>query len=266
MIVMGGLWLHPISFALIGLIIIAGLQYELSGIIKGGKPGDHREHSGLIISFLIYIVSSLVAFGFIDHKWLLLSIIIIPFIFIRELYKQRPGHIEYLAKLLFSIIYTTLPYILMLFVSRGNSGLDTLLSFNQSQFNAGIVIAFFILLWVNDTGAYLAGSTMGRHRLFERISPKKSWEGFAGGLLATLIVAWAISGWFDFFTLVDWLIIALLITVGSTFGDLFESLIKREKGIKDSGSILPGHGGFLDRFDGVAIAFPIVYLYITFFA
>jgi phosphatidate cytidylyltransferase len=106
---------------------------------------------------------------------------------------------------------------------------------------------------------------MGKHKLFKRVSPKKSWEGFFGGVVATLAVAWAISGWIDITGITGWMIIAVLISVGGTFGDLVESMLKRSAGAKDSGSIFPGHGGFLDRFDSVLFAWPLMYLFITFF-
>jgi phosphatidate cytidylyltransferase len=123
-------------------------------------------------------------------------------------------------------------------------------------------MGFFILLWTSDTGAYLAGKNFGRTKLFERISPKKTVEGSLGGLILSLGVAYGISFWFDDVTRIDWMVIALLIVVFGTFGDLFESLLKRNLMIKDSGTLLPGHGGVLDRFDGLFLAVPAVFFYL----
>ena len=126
-------------------------------------------------------------------------------------------------------------------------------------------MSFFIFIWINDTGAFLVGITIGHHRLFERISPKKSWEGFAGGLIFSLMTAWIFSLFYDNFSLIQWLGFSLTISISSTFGDLCESLLKRTIHIKDSGHILPGHGGLLDRFDSVLLAAPAAYIYLQIF-
>ena len=99
----------------------------------------------------------------------------------------------------------------------------------------------------------------------ERISPKKSWEGFIGGVILTCLVAWLLSGWFGLLDPFEWIIVAVILAVTGTFGDLAESMLKRSTGIKDSGTIMPGHGGFLDRFDSTLLAFPMVFLFISFF-
>jgi phosphatidate cytidylyltransferase len=122
------------------------------------------------------------------------------------------------------------------------------------------------LLWTSDTGAYLAGRSFGKHKLFERISPKKTWEGSIGGFILVTIVAYTLSHFelFDAIDTVDWLIVGALIVIFGTYGDLFESLLKRNLRIKDSGTILPGHGGVLDRFDGLFLAVPAVFFYLLF--
>ena len=131
--------------------------------------------------------------------------------------------------------------------------------------NPYFALAIFVFVWVNDTGAYLVGSMLGKRRLFERISPKKSWEGFYGGLAFVLITS-QIFAWFmpatNWYT---WLGLAGTIVVFGTWGDLIESLMKRTLGVKDSGHVLPGHGGMLDRFDSVMMAIPAAYIYIELF-
>jgi phosphatidate cytidylyltransferase len=126
-------------------------------------------------------------------------------------------------------------------------------------------MGFLIILWSNDTGAYLSGRALGRTKLFERISPNKTWEGFIGGVLLAMGVAFGLSYWFGTLTKLEWVMIAAIIGIFGTLGDLVESMLKRSLGIKDSGSILPGHGGFLDRFDGLLIAAPLVYILLTLF-
>jgi phosphatidate cytidylyltransferase len=125
-----------------------------------------------------------------------------------------------------------------------------------------ILVGFFIILWIYDSGAYVFGVSFGKHRLFERISPKKSWEGFIGGSIVAISAANVISVFFTELRLFDWLIISAIIIVFGTFGDLVESLLKRELNIKDSGNILPGHGGILDRFDGIFLSVPIIFAYL----
>lgn len=127
------------------------------------------------------------------------------------------------------------------------------------------VLALFVLIWLNDTGAYLVGSLLGKHRLFERISPKKSWEGFAGGLALAVIASQVLATLDPLHGWMQWLGLALVVVAFGTWGDLIESLLKRTLAVKDSGHILPGHGGMLDRFDSVLLALPATYIYIELF-
>ena len=133
------------------------------------------------------------------------------------------------------------------------------------SFNTLLPLSVFVFLWVNDTGAYCVGSLLGRHKLFPRISPGKSWEGCIGGAVFVLAAAYLIGEYIDMGILntLQWLGLGLVVVVFGTWGDLVESLFKRTLGIKDSGNILPGHGGMLDRFDSSLLAIPaaVVYLY-----
>jgi len=133
----------------------------------------------------------------------------------------------------------------------------------NNEFNYEILLGFFILNWSSDTGAYLAGNAIGKHKLFERISPKKTIEGSIGGMILTLTMAYFISKYFDQVSLLDWIIIAVLIVVFGTIGDLFESMLKRKADVKDSGKLIPGHGGILDRFDSILFSAPVVFVYLN---
>lgn len=128
------------------------------------------------------------------------------------------------------------------------------------SFGAQVVLALFLLLWINDTGAFCVGCTMGKHRLFERISPKKSWEGFYGGLIfcivAGILFATVFSNYFHGYSMTQWIIFGAVTSIIGTWGDLSESLIKRTLKVKDSGKIIPGHGGILDRIDSLLLAVP----------
>ncbi len=182
-----------------------------------------------------------------------------------ELYRKQEKPFDSLSHTFFSILYTAVPFSMFPFSAFSHSGIDSLLHHNNIIFSPGIVVGFFILLWTNDTGAYLVGVSIGRHRLMERISPKKSWEGFFGGLFIAAVVAWLLSGWLGVVDRTGWIAISIIVSIAGTYGDLIESMLKRSMGVKDSGTVMPGHGGFLDRFDSVIISFPLVYLYISLF-
>ena len=137
--------------------------------------------------------------------------------------------------------------------------------FLKNQFEPIAIIGVFILIWVNDTFAYLVGKKWGKNKLFEAVSPKKTIEGFIGGLFFTIIFAFILSISFLFFTFENWIIIAIIVSVFGTVGDLLESKLKRIAKVKDSGKIMPGHGGLLDRLDSVIFVAPFVYLYLILF-
>jgi phosphatidate cytidylyltransferase len=163
------------------------------------------------------------------------------------------------------VFYIGVPFSMFPFSAFSHSGLSSLISHGGITFSPGIIIGFFLLIWANDTGAYLMGISFGRHRLMERISPKKTWEGFFGGIITAAIVAWLLSGWLGVVNPVQWVIISVIVSIAGTYGDLVESMLKRSSGVKDSGTVMPGHGGFLDRFDSAIISFPLVYLFISLF-
>jgi len=136
---------------------------------------------------------------------------------------------------------------------------------DNRAYNFEIMMGCLFILWASDTGAYFAGTFLGKRKLFERISPKKSWEGFFGGALLALIFAYGLSIYLHTLSVFQWMVVAIIIIVGGTFGDLVESLLKRSIEIKDSGNSIPGHGGFLDRFDGLFISAPFIVAYLEVF-
>jgi len=261
---LGGFWLHPVTFFLTGLFILSGAQYEYFRIIR--STGINAQMiPGMITGIAVYILATLVASGLLGFRFLLLLIPFIAIIMIIELYRRQVKAFVSLAHTMFSIIYTTPPFSLFPFSAFGREGINSIIPCEGSIFSPGIVIGFFLLLWVNDTGAYITGITLGKHRLMERISPKKSWEGFAGGIIFSVLSALLLSGLLGVLDTRAWIIVALIVAVSGTFGDLIESMLKRSTGIKDSGAIMPGHGGFMDRFDSTLLSFPLVFLFIVFF-
>jgi len=262
--ILGGFWLHPVSFFLTGLIILTGTQYEYYLMIRntGVKP---QMIPGMATGITTYIISTLIAAGKLPWKFLLVVVPIITVVMVTELYRREEKPFDSLAHTLFPILYTAVPFSMFPFSAFTHTGLDSLLPHGVTAFSPGIIVGFFILLWTNDTGAYLFGISLGRHRLMERISPKKSWEGFFGGLIIAAVAAWLLSGWLGVVDRKGWIIISVIISISGTYGDLIESMLKRSVGLKDSGTIMPGHGGFLDRFDSAVISFPLVFLFITLF-
>jgi phosphatidate cytidylyltransferase len=262
--VMAGFWIHPISFFITGLIMLAGTQYEYYTMIRGTgiKP---QTIAGIIAGIILYSVSTLVASHSVPGNFFLVMLPVIFIIILIELYRKEEKPFDSLAHTFFAILYCAVPFSVFPFAAFSQPGINSLLPHGNISFSPGIVLGFFILLWANDTGAYLAGISFGNHRLMERISPKKSWEGFFGGLIAASLVALLISGWLGVIGKMHWINIAIIISLAGTYGDLAESMLKRSAGVKDSGSVLPGHGGFLDRFDSTIMSFPLVYLFILLF-
>lgn len=191
----------------------------------------------------------------------------IMYVFINELYAKRKDPFTYAAKLLAGHLYISVPI--------GVLGTIALNGFNPLFWNYSpiLVFALLIIIWVYDTGAFVTGMTFGKHRLFERISPKKSWEGFWGGVGFALLASWGIyailenyiiEGFSNPMDIYEWLGFGAVVVVSATMGDLTESLLKRTYGVKDSGKILPGHGGMMDRFDSVFMAAPAAAVYLNF--
>lgn len=262
--VLGGFWLHPVSLVITGFILALGTQYEYYLMIR--KEGVSPQLlPGMITGAISYLLAAGIAAGIIPLKYFLAIIPVFFLVMICELYRKKEKPFDSIAHTLFGVFYTVMPFSLIPFSAFSHSGIETLLPHNITGFSPGIIVGFFILLWANDSGAYLIGVAFGKHRLLERISPKKSWEGFFGGVLLSGIAAWLISGWLGVVTPFLWIMISLIIAVTGTYGDLIESMLKRSIGVKDSGNIMPGHGGFLDRFDSTIISFPLVFLFITLF-
>ncbi|MBN1199398.1 MAG: phosphatidate cytidylyltransferase [Bacteroidales bacterium] len=251
-----GFWMFATLFL---LIAIFGL-WEFYSILATETVNPQRTY-GTVAGALIYLS---VIFGFhpdfprpatdpfIVPLLTALPLLFLPFVI--EIYRKKPQPLVNIALTLTGILYIAFPLALLNLLN----GKEAVRCLQLPVILAG----FFILTWFYDTGAYLYGSAFGKHKFFERISPKKTWEGTIAGALVAFATAIGLHFLAPEISLPDWLVIAFLIVLFGTFGDLAESLFKRSLTIKDSGSILPGHGGILDRFDTMFISIPFVFLYL----
>ena len=273
-IVITAVWFNSISnFLLFLAILIVGL-FEF---YRFAKSLDYypNEKIGIAVGVITYTLSYLVAANILMLNVFVLILPLLLFVFIMELYRQKKHPIINISITIMGLFYIVLPLSLVHFLVfspqniLGTDSADIINSFPtlklDSQtvyYHSFIIIGYFIIQWVSDTGAFVFGVSLGKHRLFERISPKKSWEGAIGGFIATIGAAFLAHYFYPQLDLIHWIVISLIITFFGIFGDLIESLFKRSVNVKDSGKIMPGHGGILDRFDSTLIALPMVYSYL----
>ena len=190
-------------------------------------------------TIFVYVGVTLFLTVFCSFAWILLA--------------KKEEIVSHLGKIFLSVVYIVIPFVLM-----------AQIPFLHNDFNYAktVILGVFILIWTNDTFAYLVGKNFGRIKLFKVISPNKTVEGFIGGMVFCFVASYFIAQYFIELSLIQWLVIALLVSVFGVLGDLIESMFKRQAGIKDSSNFIPGHGGFLDRFDSVIFAAPFIFIYL----
>jgi phosphatidate cytidylyltransferase len=210
---------------------------------------------GTLTGMLIYTFTFLAQKSYIDADVLFLVFPFGSIIFFIKLYKKSDVKpFTNIAYTFLGILYVAVPFALL-----------HVIAFSTGVYRFEIVTGILLLTWASDTGGYFAGTLFGKTSLFKRISPKKSWEGFVGGAILTLLIAYFISLFVDIFPMWKWMTIGLLTVIAGTYGDLVESLFKRSIKIKDSGASIPGHGGFLDRFDAMLLSLPFIAAFLRLF-
>lgn len=249
-VLLGSTFLGQFSFSvLFGIITLLGVLEFYTLAEKANVQA--QKIMGVLTSVTLFFCCALIASETYDVKLLLLVVPLVFSIFILELYTFSANPFTNIAYTILGIVYVALPFSLLNFIT----------SFSGA-YSYEILFGFFFILWSNDSGAYLVGSAMGKKKLFPRVSPGKTWEGSIGGAVASFAVAYFISQWYTVISLTDWLVVAAILVVVGTLGDLVESLFKRSIQVKDSGKVLPGHGGILDRFDSLIVATPFVFTYL----
>lgn len=254
--IMIGAILHgAVSYIMLMAFIIAVMNYEFIAITSG-KNFTIMKFLTVFTSVSIFTVSAIRHAAGYPLEIMLIPLIPMFFIYISMLYERKHEAYGDLMAMITSIAYTALPFTLTNLIAFGDDG----------SYNGILILSMFIILWGSDVGAYLFGMSLGQKfgkKLFPSISPKKSWIGFAGGLVTAAVAGIVLqkAGWIET-GMADAVIISVIINIFGVFGDLAESQLKRNFGVKDSGKIMPGHGGLLDRFDGALIGFPMAVIYI----
>ena len=254
-IMLAGIIIHPFVFAPVFAIILFFTQSEFYKISEQAKFSPQKIF-GLILGVLLFILFFLSAKNIIPQSFILLSIPFLFFVFIVELFREKSNTLKNGAITLLGLIYVALPFSLLNFiVFRQTSG--------SSNYYPWILVGIFFIIWIYDSMAYVSGSLLGKHKIAAKISPAKSWEGLIGGTIFAVIMGIVNAVLFQEISMFNWIVIAIITVIFGTIGDFFESKLKRGIGIKDSGNILPGHGGLLDRFDSLLFAIPVIFVWLS---
>ncbi len=250
-VIIGSILLGSIAFATVFSIICAFAVHEFHKITNHKQDVEVMPWIPIVGALILFLCSYLSAAELIHFPVYIIYGCFLIFAFVIELFRQKVNPVHNWAYFLLGQVMVALPFALLSYIYFINNYTNTLL-----------LLSIFITIWVNDSFAYLFGVSFGKHRLFERVSPKKSWEGFMGGAIGALISGYVFSMYLDQYSLFEWILMSELIIIFATLGDLIESLLKRTLDVKDSGNAIPGHGGLLDRFDSMLMVVPVVYLYL----
>jgi phosphatidate cytidylyltransferase len=252
-LVVGGIWYSQWSYLIVFGILALLTLTEFYNLLKLAGIASNKL-LGIAIGIMLFLAVFMIESAYWPTKTLWIFLPVSFLIFLIELYRKADKPFTLIAFTFLGLFYVAIPYSLL-----------TVSAFVDGIYQPSIVFGILILIWGNDIGGYFAGRFLGKHKLFERISPKKTWEGSFGGALLSVSVAVGLALVFPILGMVQWLTISAIIVVFGSFGDLIESMLKRSLDIKDSGSMIPGHGGFLDRFDSLVFALPFIVSYLKLF-
>ncbi|MCF8380512.1 MAG: phosphatidate cytidylyltransferase [Bacteroidales bacterium] len=252
LIILVAVYAHILSLYVLLLVVLIFSLNEFYTLLFKLKFLPYKLF-GITAAMLLFTLNFLVAINLLDPRFLLLNLFFISLLPIIPLFYHTKSFVQSWATTLIGWIYIVIPMSAFAFISQ-----------MTGKYEPVLIMSVFIIIWTFDSFAYLSGSLLGKHKMFPGISPKKSWEGFAGGLLLSLVLVFFLSPAAEILSRTEWLLLTVVIVITGTLGDLIESGIKRNVGVKDSGKFLPGHGGFLDRFDSLLFALPFVYLYLIF--
>ena len=264
-VIMVGGFMSPRTMVALFALITGLTVWEFTGLVNQRKGVTVNRFISTVAGVYFFLAVAAFRMGITSNFIIIVPYLLtIVYLFISELYLKQEDPVNDWAYTMLSQLYIALPFsmINVLGFELAEDGVSC-------HYNMLLPLCVFIFLWLNDTGAYCSGSLFGKHKLFPRISPGKSWEGSIGGGILVMIVAAFIgyytneNGQISQLSVLGWVGLGLIVVVFGTWGDLVESLFKRTLGIKDSGKIMPGHGGMLDRFDSSLMAIPasVVYLY-----
>ncbi len=260
-IMVAGHYTGEYTFSLLFFIIAAGCLWEFFGLTLDLHTRRDKIRKTIAVAlglmpFVLVTTLSLLKIKDPENFITLSSLLFSPFvftIFIYELYSHSKEPFANIAFMILGLFYIGVPFALVDFIA-----------FDGDNFNSRIVLGLLVLTWVNDTGAYLTGSMIGKTPLFPRISPNKTWEGSSGGFITTLVFGYLLSLVFTEIPLAQWMGLAVIVAIFGGLGDLVESMLKRSVNVKDSGDLLPGHGGLLDRFDAFIFVVPFATAYLLY--
>ena len=254
----GSMWLGKSSFAVLFLLVTMCSVKEFCSLVEKYKNTTFNKWWAILGGGYLFAAFFAVCHCGIEHKLPIFApyIALVVYVFIQQVFGTKGSKLDNFAYFTLSQVYTALPFALLNILSTCRAG-------EGETYSMLLPLSIFIFIWCNDSGAYCIGCLIGRHKMFERISPKKTWEGLFGGVAVAIGASVVMAHFFEEMSLWQWIGMAVVVVISGTLGDLVESSIKREMEIKDSGNFLPGHGGLLDRFDSTIFAIPSVIAYLA---
>jgi phosphatidate cytidylyltransferase len=248
-----GIWFNEWSFGVLflGLTLLGMLEFYKLVATKGYFPNHNL---GLLLGGGLFILVFLILKGLAPARLLYLLPPVLMLTLVAELFRKKEKPFINIGLTYLGVLYVAAPFAML-----------NLVGFLEGIYSGYLILGIVLLIWAADIGAYFSGKTLGRTKLFERISPGKTWEGWLGGTLFSGLVAYVLSLYLPALDLAHWLGVAAIVSVFGVLGDLCESMLKRSLGLKDSGRLLPGHGGILDRFDSLLMVVPFVVAFLKLF-